>query len=306
MSNCSNNEKLDRERWEREGSSGRPPWLKVRIPVNQDRKVNACLSDLALGTVCQSARCPNQLECYNKGRATFLLMGPSCTRNCAYCAVSHEKPAPLDKDEPRRVAEAVERLQLRHAVITSVTRDDLIDGGAEHFAETVRLVRAKCPSTTIEILVPDFGGDEEAWAIAADSEPDVFNHNIETVPRLFGKVRPGADYDMSLALLDFVNERKPKLATKSGLMVGLGEEISEVVEVGEDLRGVGVNMITVGQYLCPENSKNIPVARYVTPEEFDGLRDELFGIGFEFVACAPFVRSSYNAEEALEAMENSD
>lgn len=277
-----------------------PPWLKKRVPLGGDGKVCACLHDLGLGTVCQSARCPNQLECYGRGRATFLLMGPNCTRRCGFCAVGKDAPAPLDAGEPGRVAEAVRRLELKHAVITSVTRDDLPDGGAEHFAQTVRAVRGLQPGVTIEILVPDFAGDEEAWAASCDCQPDVYNHNIETVPRLYGTVRPGADYDRSLSLLDFVKERRPKLTTKSGIMLGLGEEFEEVIDVAEDLRSVGVDMITVGQYLRPREGVNLPVARYVPPEEFDELKTLLEELGFPHVACAPFVRSSYNAGEALE------
>lgn len=284
------------------GTSRRPPWLTIRVPASADPRVNVCLDDLKLGTVCRHAKCPNQLECYGRGRATFLLMGPSCTRHCAFCAVPREAPVPLDATEPARVAEAVKRLELKHVVITSVTRDDLPDGGAAHFAATVRAVREARPEATVEILVPDFAGEEDAWTVSADSLPDVYNHNIETVPRLYDMVRPEADYDMSLALLDFVNERHPEITTKSGIMLGLGEDLAEVVEVAEDLRGVGVDMITVGQYLCPEREANLPVVRYVTPEEFDDLREELVGIGFRFVACAPLVRSSYNAQEALDAL----
>lgn len=283
------------------GSGPRPPWLTIRVPANMDPSVDTCLDDLKLGTVCRHAKCPNRHECYDKGRATFLLMGPSCTRHCAFCGVPREAPTALDPEEPGRVAEAAERLELKHAVITSVTRDDLPDGGAAHFAATVAAVRERCPQATVEILVPDFAGDEDAWAVAADAGADVFNHNMETVPRLYDKVRPEADYDMSLALLDFVKERCPKATTKSGLMLGLGEELDEVVAVAEDLRGVGVDMLTVGQYLCPEREKNLPVERYVTPEEFEQLREALVELGFRFVACAPLVRSSYNALEALDA-----
>lgn len=296
-------EEIDRERWEKGGRKGLPPWLKIRVPVHSDETVHSCLDTHKLGTVCQSARCPNQLECFGKGRATFLLMGPVCTRHCGFCAVTDGAPTPLDPEEPARVAEAVKELGLRHAVITSVTRDDLDDGGASHFAATVEAVRASSPEVTIEILVPDFGGDEEAWAVAADSRPDVFNHNIETIPRLYDKVRPEADYDMSLALLDFVKERHPQGKTKSGLMLGLGETLEEVVEVCEDLRGIEVNMITIGQYLCPSKKVNLPVERYVPPEEFAELKADLDTLGFDFVACSPFVRSSYNAAEALEGTE---
>lgn len=276
-----------------------PPWLKKRVPLGGGKEVSSCLSDLKLGTVCQSARCPNQLECYSKGRATFLLMGPSCSRRCGFCAVSHAPPEPLDQTEPLRVGDAVARLKLKHAVITSVTRDDLPDGGAEHFAATVRAVRNAAPDTTIEILVPDFGGDPDAWATAVHSRPDVFNHNIETVPRLYSKVRPEADYDMSLALLDYASESSSRMLIKSGLMLGFGETADEVLSVADDLYGVGVRMITVGQYLCPDETENLPVEHFITPEDFAGLAEELRAIGFPSVACSPFVRSSYNAAEAI-------
>jgi lipoic acid synthetase len=211
-------------------------------------------------------------------------------------------PAPLDPDEPARLAEAVRRLELGHAVLTSVTRDDLPDGGAGHFAAAVAAIRAACPGTTVEILVPDFGGDEEAWAAVADSRPDVFNHNLETVERLYKTVRPGADFDMSLALLDFAKERRPELSAKSGLMLGLGEEPDEVLEAAGSLRDVGVDILTVGQYLRPRSARTLPVARFVPPEEFADLERELRGLGFSSVACSPFVRSSYNAEEAFLAV----
>lgn len=290
-------------RRDRPRSNDRPDWLRIRVPAQADPRVNVCLDDLKLGTVCRHAKCPNQLECYGKGRATFLLMGPNCTRHCGFCGVPRETPASLDPSEPGRVAEAVKRLALRHVVITSVTRDDLPDGGAAHFAATVAAIRDACPGVTVETLTPDFAGDEDAWAVAADAQPDVFNHNIETVPRLYARVRPEADYDMSLALLDFVKERHPAMKTKSGLMLGLGETAEEVLEVAEDLRGVGVDMLTVGQYLCPANETNLPVEEYVTPAEFEALRGALMELGFGFVACAPLVRSSYNALEALEALD---
>ncbi len=279
--------------------STRPPWLKIRLPCRPPKRVDTCLDDLKLHTVCRSARCPNTVECYAKGRATFLLMGPNCTRHCGFCAVSREPPAPLDPTEPARVAEAVKRLELTHAVVTSVTRDDLPDGGAAHFAATVAAVRAATPQTTIEILTPDFRGERAARAVAADSLPEVFNHNVETVPRLYAQVRPQADYRRSLELLAFVKHRHPGLTTKSGLMLGLGETEAEVLAVGNDLREAGVDMLTVGQYLQPSRLVNLPVQRYVPPEEFATLRQQLSRLGFGMVAAAPFVRSSYNAEEAF-------
>ncbi len=276
-----------------------PPWLKKRVPLDGGRAVNDCLSELRLDTVCRGARCPNSLECKSRGRAAFLIMGPRCTRACRFCAMESGDPAPLDPEEPARLAEAVSRLGLKHAVVTSVTRDDLPDGGAAHFARVVEAVRAACPGTTVEILVPDFWGDEEAWAVAADALPDVFNHNMETVERLYDRVRPGADFDRSLALLDFAKERRPTMTTKSGLMVGLGEEVEEIVDAAAALRDVGVDIITVGQYLKPSSDRTLAVERYVTPEEFADLEADLRGLGFKVVACSPFVRSSYDAEEAF-------
>lgn len=276
-----------------------PPWLTKKVPVNADNTVTETLDDLSLDTVCRGARCPNSLECRSRKRAAFLLMGPHCTRACRFCAMATGDPAPLDPDEPERLAKAVERLGLNHAVITSVTRDDLPDGGAGHFAATVLAIRDLCPDSSVEILVPDFWGDENAWEVAADSLPDVFNHNLETVERLYDRVRPGADFDLSLSLLDFVKERQPDLLTKSGMMVGLGEELEEIVEAAEALRDVGVDIVTVGQYLQPKSERTLAVERYVTPEEFADLKKELLGLGFKSVASAPFVRSSYNAEEAF-------
>lgn len=276
-----------------------PKWLNKKIPTESTREVNDCLTELSLDTVCRGARCPNSLDCKSRGRAAFLLMGPHCTRRCRFCAMTEEAPVPLDSGEPARLAEAVKRLGLNHVVITSVTRDDLPDGGAAHFAATVAAIRETSPDATVEILVPDFWGDEEAWAVAADSLPDVFNHNLETVERLYDLVRPQADFDRSLALLDFAKERHPGMLTKSGLMVGLGEELDEIVDTAAALRDVGVDIITVGQYLKPSSARTLEVVRYVTPEEFADLEKEIQTLGFKSVACAPFVRSSYNAEEAF-------
>ncbi len=275
-----------------------PPWLKKAIPAqSEEAAVEACLGELGVDTVCRGARCPNRLDCKSRGRAAFLLLGPHCTRSCRFCAMEDGPPAEPNPEEPRRVAEAVKRLGLKHAVVTSVTRDDLPDGGAGHFAETVQALRRLCPATTVEILVPDFWGDEEAWAVAVGSGPDVFNHNLETVERLYAEVRPKADFDQSLALLDYAKERNPELITKSGLMVGLGEEMEEIVETAEILREVGVDIVTVGQYLQPNSPRTLEVRRFVPPEEFAALEKELLALGFKSVACAPFVRSSYNAEE---------
>lgn len=279
----------------------RPDWLTIRLPSgasgNAQPSVRGCLENLKLGTVCSSARCPNQAECFSKGRATFLLLGPNCTRRCGFCAVDREPPLPPDPTEPERVAQAVQQLKLRHAVITSVTRDDLPDGGAEHFVHTVKAVRRLNPKVSIEILVPDFGGNLEAWRISASCLPEVYNHNIETVERLYPQVRPQADYRRSIEQLRQVKEWFPQLTTKSGMMVGLGETFEEIVEAGRHLRAAGVGMMTVGQYLAPISGRNLPVLRYMPPKEFARLEAELKRLGFPLVAASPFVRSSYNAGE---------
>lgn len=276
-----------------------PPWLKKQIPLNTGSEVRETIADLGLDTVCRGARCPNSLECKSRKRAAFMLLGSNCTRRCRFCAMSEDPPTPPDPAEPANVARAVQRLGLRHAVVTSVTRDDLPDGGAAHFARTVAEIRALCPGVTIETLVPDFWGDQDAWAVAADAQPDVFNHNLETVERLYDVVRPQADMDRSLALLDFAKERHPDMLTKSGLMVGLGEEMDEILETAQALRDVGVDIITVGQYLKPARPRTLEVVRFVPPEEFAQLEKDLRAMGFASAACGPFVRSSYNAEESF-------
>ncbi|MDR0867473.1 MAG: lipoyl synthase [Planctomycetota bacterium] len=277
----------------------RPEWLTIRLNHADPLPVRACLRELNLTTVCAGARCPNRAECYGNGRATFMLMGEICTRRCRYCAVptgEKKTPLPLDDDEPRRVAAAAARLKLRHLVITSVTRDDLPDGGAAHFARTVAAGREAVPAATIEILTPDFGGDEAAWRVAAASLPAVYNHNVETVARLFPLIRPQGDFARSVRQLAWVKKNSPRLTTKSGLMVGLGETAAEVLATARELRAAGVDLITVGQYL-PPTDKHYPAQRYVTPDEFARLREDLVALGFAAVAAAPLVRSSYRAEE---------
>ena len=279
----------------------RPEWLSIRLENDNDRlrSVEGCLVDLNLKTVCSNAKCPNRSECYSKRRATFIMMGENCTRRCGFCAIGREQPQPLDPDEPLRIANAVKRLDLSHAVITSVTRDDLLDGGAEHFNQTVTQVRKINPNTTIEILVPDFAGNEEAWCTSAKSRPDVYNHNVETVPRLYETVRPIAEFDRSVAQLAYIKEHFPDILTKSGMMVGLGEKYVEIIEVARKLREAQVDIITVGQYLSPINERNLPVKYYMPPEEFAKLEHDLKEMGFASVAAAPFVRSSYNAEDVM-------
>ncbi|MFH0910554.1 MAG: lipoyl synthase [Planctomycetota bacterium] len=277
-----------------------PPWLSKRVSARGGDAVRGLLSGLRLSTVCQGARCPNQHECFARGRAAFLIMGPRCTRACRFCAVPHGDPLPLDAEEPGRLAEAVAQLKLRHAVVTSVTRDDLPDGGAEHFARTIRAIR-NASACTVEVLTPDFQGKRDALARVADAGPDLFNHNLETVPRLYAGVRPGADYRQSLGLFRFLHGQYPGLLLKSGLMLGLGETRAEVLDVARELAAAGCAVLTLGQYLSP-SAEHLPVAEYLRPEAFVELGNAARALGFRHVASAPFVRSSYNAEETLAAI----
>lgn len=279
-----------------------PPWLRKRLTMTGPAaEVQRMLDELGLETVCANAHCPNQAECYARRTATFMILGARCTRTCRYCAVAHaDAPLPPpDPDEPRAVAEASHRLGLRHVVVTSVTRDDLPDGGAAHFAATIRAVRDRLPEAVIEVLTPDFGGDRDPLGVVLDAEPTVFNHNLETVRRLFPVVRPEADYRRSLNLLAAASRTAPGVHTKSGLMVGLGETDDEVSEAICDLRGVGCDVLTIGQYLAPSDAHE-PVRRFVTPERFDAWRDEAKAAGFRAVASGPFVRSSYRADRVFE------
>jgi lipoic acid synthetase len=273
----------------------KPPWLKVRIPPAD--VFNVMHERLGgLKTVCQSAKCPNIGECFRRGTATFLIMGDTCTRNCGFCGVMHGTASPLDPDEPIRVAEAVHKLGLGYAVVTSVTRDDLPDGGASHYSATIEAIRALNPGCRIEVLIPDFRGDVDALRVVVESKPDVLNHNIETVPRLYPKVRPQADYRRSLELLENAAKMSPGLLTKSGLMVGVGETMEEVEGTFHDLLDAGCVLLTIGQYLRPSR-ENIPVERYVHPDEFEELRKLAIQMGFRNAASGPFVRSSYFADE---------
>lgn len=277
-----------------------PGWMKRPIAREGSYETVKQLMDrLELHTVCQSAKCPNQGECFASGTATFLIMGDACTRGCRFCAVETRAPAPLDPQEPARLAEAVVLMRIKHAVITTVTRDDLPDGGAAHFVAVIEAVRDASPGTRVEVLTSDFGGNLESVDTVADALPDVFNHNVETVPRLYGDVRPGAEYARSLRLLARVKERCPGMPTKSGLMLGLGETHEEVVAVMRDLREAGCDMLTLGQYLRP-SANHLPVAEFVPPAEFDALAREAEALGFSAVASSPFVRSSYHAGEMAE------
>jgi len=282
----------------------KPDWLRIRLgdPTNQNHLLKL-IQGLNLHTVCQEAKCPNIFECWSDRTATFMLAGDICTRHCGFCAVGKGAPEALDRDEPRHVAEAVQHLNLAHTVITSVNRDDLPDGGAAHWAETIREVRAINPGCKIEVLIPDFNGDEDALNTVLDAEPDVLNHNTETIARLYRRVRPDADYQQSLTLLLRAAERRdreqPHMLTKSGIMVGLGEEFDEVVELMKDLRSVSCDIMTIGQYLQP-HARRLPVERYVTPAEFDRWRDVGMSMGFKHVQSSPLTRSSYHAREQAE------
>ncbi len=275
-----------------------PDWLKRDLPRgNENFFTHHLLRELRLETVCENARCPNRPECYSRRTATFMILGNVCTRPCGFCSVPRGEPLQLEDDEPQRVAEAAARLGLRHVVITSVTRDDLPDGGAEHFYRCVLAVRRRT-GATVEVLTPDFLGDSAAIDRVLESRPEVYNHNLETVPRLYRKVRGRADYHRSLALLERVKRLAPDVVTKSGLMLGLGETAEELFEVVSDLRAVGCDVLTLGQYLAP-TLKNIPVARFVPPAEFDRLAILARSLGFREVVAGPFVRSSYHADEMV-------
>lgn len=286
------------------GVTPRPEWLKVRIAETEDyREVRELLSKRRLNTVCEEAECPNLFECWGRERtATFLLMGDVCTRHCGFCAVAQGTGRPLDPDEPRRVADAVAEMGVRHAVVTSVNRDELPDGGAAHFAATIRAIRARVPGVTVELLIPDFLGSEAALRTVLDERPEVLNHNLETVERLYRRVRPDAIYARSLELLRRAakrrDEEKTSLKVKSGVMVGLGESREEISETLRDLRHAGVDVVTIGQYLQP-HARRLPIERYVTPEEFRELKEFGEGIGIRLVESGPLVRSSYHARRAL-------
>lgn len=275
--------------------SPKPEWLKKRISVVQDcTKVSSLLEDCQLHTVCHEAHCPNLAECFSRGIATFMILGDKCTRSCSFCAVRHEIPLPLDEGDPERVAMAVEELGLRYVVITSVTRDDLPDGGALHFAKTIRSIRDQMPNTRVEVLVPDFQGSEWALNVVMEARPDVINHNIETVLRLYPEVRPQADYRRSLQLLKRSKEIDNRILTKSGLMLGLGENHEEVLNVLKELLETGCQLLTIGQYLSP-SSRHHRVIRFVPPEEFTKWEEIASRMGFMGIASGPFVRSSFKA-----------
>jgi lipoic acid synthetase len=281
----------------------KPGWLKVRAPGSENYlRLKGIMHDLMLNTVCEDAHCPNIGECWHHGTATFMILGDVCTRACSYCAVAHGKPTELDTAEPARVAEAIARMGLRFAVITSVDRDDLADGGAAIFAETIRATRQRVPPCQIEVLIPDFQGKEASLQTVLDASPDVLNHNIETVPRLYRMARSGGRYARSLELLDRSRHYRADIATKTGIMVGLGETHDEIVAVFDDLRRVGVSILTIGQYLRPSPA-HAKMTRYYHPDEFAALKTIALGKGFVHVESGPLVRSSYHAHEQADAFQ---
>lgn len=277
----------------------RPDWLKVRVPSGQTwGRLRTLLREKNLHTVCEEARCPNVAECWGQGTATFMILGDICTRACRFCAVTTGRPVGLDLEEPERVADAVELMELRHAVITSVNRDDLPDGGAGIFRETIRAVRRRCPDTAVEVLIPDFQGDWAALAVVMEEEPEILNHNVETVPRLYKAVRPGARYRRSLELLRRAKEMRPGALTKTGVMLGLGETADELDALMEDLVRNSVDILTAGQYLQPTPA-HLPVERFVPPDEFRAVAERGQAIGLRHVEAGPLVRSSYHAANQI-------
>ncbi|QBY05485.1 lipoyl synthase [Thalassotalea sp. HSM 43] len=284
---------------ERETMLRKPEWLKIKLPRTTENidKVKAGLRKGGLHSVCEEASCPNLAECFNHGTATFMILGDICTRRCPFCDVGHGRPLAPDADEPKKLAMTLKDMALKYVVITSVDRDDLRDGGAQQFADCIREIGEHAPHTKVEILVPDFRGRmDKALEILNAHPPQVFNHNLETAPRLYKKARPGANYQWSLDLLQKFGEANPEVPTKSGLMVGLGETNEEILEVMRDLRAHGVTMLTIGQYLQP-SKHHLPVERYVHPDEFEMFRQEAMKMGFEHAACGPLVRSSYHADK---------
>ncbi len=279
--------------------TAKPPWLKKRLTVGPAyERLRNRLKRNQIHTVCQEANCPNIWECFSQKTATFLILGDHCTRSCRFCAVTHSLPQPPDIDEPERVAETAREMQLDYVVLTSVTRDDLPDGGAGYFAETIHRIQKKIPGARVEVLVPDFLGNSDALYKVLDAHPVVLNHNLETVSRLYDRVRPGADYTRSLTLLERSLSYAPEITTKSGLMLGIGETDSEIMQTLKDIRSVGCGLLTLGQYLAPSRN-HLPVDRYIPPEKFDRWRSKALDIGFDQVASGPFVRSSYHAKELL-------
>lgn len=279
----------------------KPEWLKVTINAGKTKEVTEKLRNFSLNTVCEEANCPNRMECFGKRTATFMILGKNCTRNCTFCNVDKNTPCEVDKDEPIKLAKVIKEMDMKHVVITSVTRDDLPDGGAEHFVRVIEEIRNSNEGITVEVLIPDFQGDENALHKVVNAKPEIINHNIETVPRLYSNVRPMAIYKRSLELLENVKIMDNKIITKSGIMVGLGEKHDEIFNSFKDLRQVNCDLITIGQYLAP-TKKHHPVIEYIHPEIFEKYKEEALNLGFKYVASAPFVRSSYNAYEAINSI----
>jgi lipoic acid synthetase len=279
----------------------KPPWLKVRAPGGENYlRLRQLMRDLDLHTVCEEAHCPNVGECWEHGTATFMILGDVCTRNCAYCAVAHGRPPKFDPAEPERVAEAAATMRLQHVVLTSVDRDDLPDYGAWAFAETIRQIKLRCPETSVEVLVPDFQGNEDSIRAVLEATPDIYNHNTETVPRLYKRCRPGGRYERVMRIFTTAKRLAPDIPTKTGIILGMGETNEEVVAVMRDLRKVDVDILTLGQYLRPSDG-HIPLDRYVTPDEFRYFREVGMELGFRHVESGPLVRSSYHAWEQVQA-----
>lgn len=277
----------------------KPSWLKVKIELSSNLKqVQALTRTLNLNTVCQEANCPNRLECYNKGTAAFMILGSVCTRNCRFCNVSSGKPDAVDCNEPVHVAEAIKKLDLKHAVITSVTRDDLPDGGAMHFNNVINEIHKLNPNTSVEVLIPDLKGDLDSLKIILDAKPEILNHNVETVPRLYKDVRPQAIYKRSMDLLYNVKKINSNILTKSGFMLGLGETEEEIIQLLKELKEINCDIVTIGQYLAP-SEEHIEVVEYIHPDVFEKYRQIGMDMGFKYIASSPLVRSSYNAAKAL-------
>jgi len=277
----------------------KPEWLRIKVRSGQNNTyVEEMLKRLSLNTVCDEANCPNRMECFSKRTATFMILGSHCTRNCTFCNVEKQHPEPVNINEPQDIACAVSELGLKHVVITSVTRDDLPDGGASHFYDCIKSIKKSCINVTIEVLIPDFKGDKDALNCVVEAAPDIINHNVETVPRLYSKVRPMAVYERSIRLIEQVKKLNSHIYTKSGIMVGLGEKVEEVESVFEDLREVKCDLLTIGQYLAP-SKRHHPVVEYIHPDMFEMYRKMALDKGFLYVASAPLVRSSYNAATML-------
>lgn len=277
----------------------RPDWIKAKAPQGENyTEVKRLVEGARLHTVCQSANCPNIGECWHSRTATFMILGDTCTRNCRFCAVNHGKPGPVDEDEPRRVADAVKYLGLRHAVITSVTRDDLADGGAHIFADTIRFIHQSENDCSVEVLIPDFQGDEIALSMVLDARPEILNHNIETAKRCYPLMRPQAVYSRSIDLIRRAKKLAPETRTKSGIMIGAGEEWDEIIETMQDLRSANCDILTIGQYLAPSTS-HVPIVKYYTPKEFAELKSAGLDMGFGYVESGPLVRSSYHASQQV-------